>query len=153
MNFKKKIATLAVLGTIGMSAVAGAATIGVVNMSQVMQAYPGFGALQMQAQKVDAEYGPKLQKTANEINALKDDAAKQDAYTKKYEPVLKKYDEEMNKIYAPVDQIIKENLEKVRAEKNIQIIVADPRVVVSAEPNTTIEDVTPDLVNAVRAAK
>lgn len=153
MNFKKKIATLAVLGTIGMSAVAGAATIGVVNMSQVMQAYPGFGALQMQAQKVDAEYGPKLQKTANEINALKDDAAKQDAYTKKYEPVLKKYDEEMNKIYAPVDQIIKENLEKVRAEKNIQIIVADPRVVVSAEPNTTIEDVTPDLVNAVRTAK
>ncbi|MBS4913170.1 MAG: OmpH family outer membrane protein [Veillonella sp.] len=153
MNFKKKIATLAVLGTIGLSAVAGAATIGVVNMSQVMQAYPGFGALQMQAQKVDAEYGPKLQKTANEINALKDDAAKQDAYTKKYEPVLKKYDEEMNKIYAPVDQIIKDNLEKVRAEKNIQIIVADPRVVVSAEPNTTIEDVTPDLVNAVRAAK
>ena len=153
MNFKKKIATLVVLGTIGMSAVAGAATIGVVNMSQVMQAYPGFGALQMQAQKVDAEYGPKLQKTANEINALKDDAAKQDAYTKKYEPVLKKYDEEMNKIYAPVDQIIKENLEKVRAEKNIQIIVADPRVVVSAEPNTTIEDVTPDLVNAVRTAK
>lgn len=153
MNFKKKIATLAVLGTIGMSAIASAATIGVVNMNQVMQAYPGYGALQMQAQKVDAEYGPKLQKTATEINALKDDAAKQDAYTKKYEPVLKKYNEEMNKIFAPVEKVVQENLEAVRSQRNVQIIVADPRVVVAAEPNTTIEDITPDLVNAVKAAK
>ena len=59
----------------------------------------------------------------------------------------------MNKIFAPVEKVVQENLETVRGQRNVQIIVADPRVVVAAEPNTTIEDITPDLVNAVKAAK
>lgn len=150
MNLKKKMATLAVLGTIGLSAVASAATIGVVNMSQILNAYPGYGAIQMQAQKVDQEYGPQLQKTANEINALKDQAAKEDAYNKKYAPTLKKYNDEMSKIYAPVEKTIQEKLEAVRAEKKLQMVVADPRVILSAEPNTTLEDVTADVVKTLK---
>ncbi len=150
MNLKKKMATLAVLGTIGLSAVASAATIGVVNMSQILDAYPGYGAIQMQAQKVDQEYGPQLQKTANEINALKDQAAKQAAYDKNYAPTLKKYNDAMAKIYAPVEKNIQAKLETVRAQKNLQLVVADPRVILSAEPNTTLQDVTPDVVKLLK---
>ena len=150
MNLKKKMATLAVLGTIGLSAVASAGTIGVVNMSQILNAYPGYGAIQMQAQKVDQEYGPQLQKTANEINALKDQAAKQAAYDKNYAPTLKKYNDAMAKIYAPVEKNIQAKLETVRAQKNLQLVVADPRVILSAEPNTTLQDVTPDVVKLLK---
>ena len=150
MNLKKKMATLAVLGTIGLSAVASAATIGVVNMSQILNAYPGYGAIQMQAQKVDQEYGPQLQKTANEINALKDQAAKQAAYDKNYAPTLKKYNDAMAKIYAPVEKNIQAKLETVRAQKNLQLVVADPSVILSAEPNTTLQDVTPDVVKLLK---
>lgn len=150
MNLKKKMATLAVLGTIGLSTVASAATIGVVDMSQILNAYPGYGAIQMQAQKVDQEYGPQLQKTANEINALKDQAAKQAAYDKNYAPTLKKYNDAMAKIYAPVEKNIQAKLETVRAQKNLQLVVADPRVILSAEPNTTLQDVTPDVVKLLK---
>ena len=62
MNFKKNLAALAVIGTIGLGA-ASAANVGVVNMAQVMQAYPGYGAIQMQAQKV--EQGITLQNFRN----------------------------------------------------------------------------------------
>ena len=150
MYLKKKMATLAVLGTIGLSAVASAATIGVVDMSQILNAYPGYGAIQMQAQKVYQEYGPQLQKTANEINALKDQAAKQAAYDKNYAPTLKKYNDAMAKIYAPVEKNIQAKLETVRAQKNLQLVVADPRVILSAEPNTTLQDVTPDVVKLLK---
>ena len=119
-------------------------------MAQVMQAYPGYGAIQMQAQKVDQEYGPQLQKTANEINALKDQAAKQAAYDKNYAPTLKKYNDAMAKIYAPVEKNIQAKLETVRAQKNLQLVVADPRVILSAEPNTTLQDVTPDVVKLLK---
>ena len=87
MNFKKNLAALAVIGTIGLGA-ASAANVGVVNMAQVMQAYPGYGAIQMQAQKVEQEYAPKLQKLETEINAIKDEKAKQDAIDKKYSHLL-----------------------------------------------------------------
>ena len=86
MNFKKNLAALAVIGTIGLGA-ASAANVGVVNMAQVMQAYPGYGAIQMQAQKVEQEYAPKLQKLENEINAIKDEKAKQEAIDKKNQPM------------------------------------------------------------------
>ena len=150
MNLKKKMATLAVLGTIGLSAVASAATIGVVDMSQILNAYPGYGAIQMQAQKVDQEYGPQLQKTANEINALKDQAAKQAAYDKNYAPTLKKYNDAMAQIAGPVEKDSQAKLETVRAQKNLQLVVADPRVILSAEPNTTLQDVTPDVVKLLK---
>lgn len=145
MNFKKNLAALAVIGTIGLGA-ASAANVGVVNMAQVMQAYPGYGAIQMQAQKVEQEYAPKLQKLENEINAIKDEKAKQEAIDKKYAPVAQKYNEEMNKIFAPVDSKIQEKLDQVRAQKNLPFIVANPTVIVSIELNSTAENVTDDVI-------
>lgn len=145
MNFKKNLAALAVIGTMGLGA-ASAANFGVVNMAQVMQAYPGYGAIQMQAQKVDQEYGPKLQKLENEINAIKDEKAKQDAIDKKFVPVYQKYNDELKKIFGPVNENIQGKLDEVRTQKNLTFIISEPGVIISLEPNSTAENVTDDVI-------
>ncbi|MBD8975302.1 OmpH family outer membrane protein [Veillonella magna] len=146
MNLKKKIATLAVLGTVGVGAMASAANIGVINMSQVYNAYPGYGAINMQVEKVNAEYQPQLQKIAQKIQGLKDDAAKQAEYDKSYVPVAKKANAAIEKIVAPMEKDIQAKIDTVRAQKNLPLIVADPRMVVSTEPDSQGVDVTQDVV-------
>ena len=110
MNLKKKIATLAVLGTVGVGAMASAANIGVINMSQVYNAYPGYGAINMQV------------------------------------PVAKKANAAIEKIVAPMEKDIQAKIDTVRAQKNLPLIVADPRMVVSTEPDSQGVDVTQDVV-------
>ena len=53
-----------------------------------MQAYPGYGAIQMQAQKVEQEYAPKLQKLENEINAIKERKSKTEANIEAVEELI-----------------------------------------------------------------
>lgn len=146
MNLKKKIATLAVLGTVGVGAMASAANIGVINMSQVYNAYPGYGAINMQIEKVNAEYQPQLQKIAQKIQSLKDDAAKRAEYDKSYVPVIRKANSAVEKIVAPMQKDIQEKIDTVRAQKNLPLIVADRDIVVSTEPGTDGVDVTQDVI-------
>jgi outer membrane protein len=63
MKLSKKLTTLAIVGAMSATAaVASAANIGLVNMSQVVNSYPGYGALDMKMQQVDAQYRPQIEK-------------------------------------------------------------------------------------------
>ena len=63
MKLTKKLTTLAIVGAISATtAVASAANIGLVQMSQVVNSYPGYGALDMKMQQVDAQYRPQIEK-------------------------------------------------------------------------------------------
>ena len=63
MKLTKKLTTLAIVGAISVTtAVASAANIGLVQMSQVVNSYPGYGALDMKMQQVDAQYRPQIEK-------------------------------------------------------------------------------------------
>ena len=75
MKLTKKLTTLAIVGAISATtAVASAANIGLVQMSQVVNSYPGYGALDMKMQQVDAQYRPQIEKKMQEIDKIKDQA-------------------------------------------------------------------------------
>ena len=66
---------MAIVGAISATtAVASAANIGLVQMSQVVNSYPGYGALDMKMQQVDAQYRPQIEKKMQEIDKIKDQA-------------------------------------------------------------------------------
>ena len=44
MNFKSKVATLSLLGTLAATAMVGANGIGIINMAEAIHNYPGYGA-------------------------------------------------------------------------------------------------------------
>ena len=73
MKLSKKLTTLAIVGAMSATAaVASAANIGLVNMSQVVNSYPGYGALDMKMQQVDAQYRPQIEKKVQEIEKIQD---------------------------------------------------------------------------------
>ena len=43
-------------------------------MSQVVNSYPGYGALDMKMQQVDAQYRPQIEKKVQEIEKIQDSA-------------------------------------------------------------------------------
>lgn len=72
MKLSKKLTTLAIVGAMSATAaVASAANIGLVNMSQVVNSYPGYGALDMKMQQVDAQYRPQIEKKYKKLKRLK----------------------------------------------------------------------------------
>ena len=82
MNLTKKIATLGALAVIGAFTVSNAANVGVINEEAIYTGYNGFGAIQMQIEKLRGEYGPKLQTEFNKLNNFKTDAEKQAYFDK-----------------------------------------------------------------------
>ena len=72
MKLSKKLTTLAIVGAMSATAaVASAANIGLVNMSQVVNSYPGYGALDMKMQQVDAQYRPQIEKKYKKLKKFK----------------------------------------------------------------------------------
>ena len=107
MKLTKKLTTLAVVGAISATtAVASAANIGLVQMSQVVNSYPGYGALDMKMQQVDAQYRPQIEKKMQEIDKIKDQAQAEAEFNKSVAPLLQKENDEGNKIAQPMMQNI-----------------------------------------------
>ena len=99
MKLTKKLTTLAIVGAISATtAVASAANIGLVQMSQVVNSYPGYGALDMKMQQVDAQYRPQIEKKMQEIDKIKDQAQAEAEFNKSVAPLLQKENDEVNKI-------------------------------------------------------
>lgn len=71
MNLTKKIATLGALAVVGAFTVSNAANVGVINEEAIYTGYNGFGAIQMQIDKLRAEYGPKLEGEFKKLNNFK----------------------------------------------------------------------------------
>ena len=118
MKLTKKLTTLAIVGAISATtAVASAANIGLVQMSQVVNSYPGYGALDMKMQQVDAQYRPQIEKKMQEIDKIKDQAQAEAEFNKSVAPLLQKENDEVNKIAQPMMQNIHNAIESVRVEK------------------------------------
>lgn len=149
MNLSKKIATLAVVGIIGASAVASAANVGVVTTGEVYANYSGIGAVEMQINKIDAEYGPKFDSERAKILKLTDEKKQEEAANKSLKPILENRAKEVQQVMAPVDQKIKAAIEAVIAEKKIDIIVLDPSNVAAISEGNTVVDLTKDVIAKV----
>lgn len=89
MNLAKKIATLGALAVVGAFTVSNAANVGVINEEAIYTGYNGFGAIQMQIDKLRAEYGPKLEGEFKKLNNFKTDAEKQAYFDKSVRGIKK----------------------------------------------------------------
>ena len=131
MKLSKKLTTLAIVGAISATAaVASAANIGLVNMSQVVNSYPGYGALDMKMQQVDAQYRPQIEK--------------------KVAPLLQKENEEINKIAQPMMQAIHNAVEAIRVEKQMDVVLDDPYTIRAADANSKIENITNEVISRLK---
>lgn len=118
MKLSKKLTTLAIVGAMSATAaVASAANIGLVNMSQVVNSYPGYGALDMKMQQVDAQYRPQIEKKVQEIEKIQDQTQAEAEFNKSVAPLLQKENDEINKIAQPMMQAIHNAVESIRVEK------------------------------------
>ena len=146
MNLTKKIATLGALAVIGAFTVSNAANVGVINEEAIYTGYNGFGAIQMQIEKLRGEYGPKLQTEFNKLNNFKTDAEKQAYFDKNVRSILEKYNQEEAKVLAPLDTKVGEAIKAVANEKNIDVIAMNPSSVGAVKEGNQVIDLTPDVV-------
>ena len=149
MKLKNKVAALATAAVMT-AGLASAANIGVVNINAVAEAYPGIGALEMQVNQVESKYNPQLEKESKALEKLKTDAEKQKHYAEKMVPIIQKANDEINKIMAPVDAAIAKNVEAVRVQKGIDVVVNNPAALVAADQTSTVTDITADVVTLMR---
>ena len=144
MKLSKKLTTLAIVGAMSATAaVASAANIGLVNMSQVVNSYPGYGALDMKMQQVDAQYRPQIEK-------IKDSAQAEAEFNKTVAPLLQKENEEINKIAQPMMQAIHNTVEAIRVEKQMDVILDDPYTIRAADANSKIENITNEVISRLK---
>ena len=149
MKLSKKLTTLAIVGAMSATAaVASAANIGLVNMSQVVNSYPGYGALDMKMQQVDAQYRPQIEKKVQEIEKIKDSA--QAEFNKTVAPLLQKENEEINKIAQPMMQAIHNTVEAIRVEKQMDVVLDDPYTIRAADANSKIENITNEVISRLK---
>ena len=146
MNLTKKIATLGALAVIGAFTVSNAANVGVINEEAIYTGYNGFGAIQMQIEKLRGEYGPKLQTEFNKLNNFKTDAEKQAYFDKNVRSIQEKYNQEEAKLLAPLDTKVGEAIKAVANEKNIDVIAMNPSSVGAVKEGNQVIDLTPDVV-------
>lgn len=152
MKLTKTLTTLAVVGAVSATAaVASAANIGVVQMSQVVNSYPGYGALEMQMKQVDAQYRPQIEKKIQEIDKIKDQAQAEAEFNKSVAPLLQKENDEVNKIAQPMMQNIHNTIEAIRVEKKMDVVLDDPYTIRAADANSRIENITDEVIKRVRA--
>ena len=148
MKLSKKLTTLAIVGAMSATAaVASAANIGLVNMSQVVNSYPGYGALDMKMQQVDAQYRPQIEKKVQEIEKIKDSAQAEAEFNKTVAPLLQKENEEINKIAQPMMQAIHNTVEAIRVEKQMDVVLDDPYTIRAADANSKIENITNEVIS------
>ena len=134
MKLTKKLTTLAIVGAISATtAVASAANIGLVQMSQVVNSYPGYGALDMKMQQVDAQYRPQIEKKMQEIDKIKDQAQAEAEFNKSVAPLLQK-----------------ENDEAVRVEKKMDVVLDDPYTIRAADANSNVENITDEVIKRLK---
>ena len=149
MKLSKKLTTLAIVGAMSATAaVASAANIGLVNMSQVVNSYPGYGALDMKMQQVDAQYRPQIEKKVQEIEKIKDSAEAE--FNKTVAPLLQKENEEINKIAQPMMQAIHNTVEAIRVEKQMDVVLDDPYTIRAADANSKIENITNEVISRLK---
>ena len=146
MILTKKIATLGALAVIGAFTVSNAANVGVINEEAIYTGYNGFGAIQMQIEKLRGEYGPKLQTEFNKLNNFKTDAEKQAYFDKNVRSIQEKYNQEEAKVLAPLDTKVGEAIKAVANEKNIDVIAMNPSSVGAVKEGNQVIDLTPDVV-------
>ena len=146
MNLTKKIATLGALAVIGAFTVSNAANVGVINEEAIYTGYNGFGAIQMQIEKLRGEYGPKLQTEFNKLNNFKTDVEKQAYFDKNVRSIQEKYNQEEAKVLAPLDTKVGEAIKAVANEKNIDVIAMNPSSVGAVKEGNQVIDLTPDVV-------
>ena len=149
MNLKKKITTLAVLGVMA-TAVASAANIGVDKMNQVVSSYPGYGAIDMKMQAVTNEYRPKIEKEMEAVNKIQDKTQAKAQYDAKVVPLIKKANEEVEKIAGPMLDSIHSKIEAIRVAKGLDVVVDDLGAIQAADTNSKVENVTPDVVASLK---
>ena len=149
MKLSKKLTTLAIVGAMSATAaVASAANIGLVNMSQVVNSYPGYGALDMKMQQVDAQYRPQIEKKVQEIEKIQDQAEAE--FNKSVAPLLQKENEEINKIAQPMMQAIHNAVENIRVEKKMDVVLDDPYTIRAADANSKIENITNEVISRIK---
>lgn len=144
MSIKKSLAVLAVLGVMSVGAIADAASVGLVNINTLVNAYPGYGALQMQVQKVQNNYNPRIQKEMEAISKM-DKSQQQSAYDQRVVPIAKQAQGEVDKIMNPMLQNIQQKIDQVRQQKNLDLVVDAPSAIISAKQDTTVTDITADV--------
>lgn len=151
MKLTKKLTTLAIVGAISATtAVASAANIGLVNMSQVVNSYPGYGALDMQMQQVDAQYRPQIEKKMQEIDKITDQAKAEAEFNKSVAPLLQKENEEVNKIAQPMMENIHNTIEAIRVEKKLDVVLDDPYTIRAADANSQITNITDEVTKRLK---
>ena len=144
MKLSKKLTTLAIVGAMSATAaVASAANIGLVNMSQVVNSYPGYGELDMKMQQVDAQYRPQIEK-------IKASAQAEAEFNKTVAPLLQKENEEINKIAQPMMQAIHNTVEAIRVEKQMDVVLDDPYTIRAADANSKIENITNEVISRLK---
>ena len=147
MKLTKKLTTLAIVGAISATtAVASAANICLVQMSQVVNSYPGYGALDMKMQQVDAQYRPQIEKKMQEIDKIKDQAQAEAEFNKSVAPLLQKENDEVNKIAQPIHNAI----ESVRVEKKMDVVLDDPYTIRAADANSNVENITDEVIKRLK---
>ena len=146
MNLTKKIATLGALAVVGAFTVSHAANVGVINEEAIYTGYNGFGAIQMQIEKLRGEYGPKLQTEFNKLNNFKTDAEKQAYFDKNVRSIQEKYNKEEATVLAPLDQKVAEAIKSITKEKDIDVLVVNPSSVGAVKEGNQVIDLTPVVV-------
>lgn len=146
MNLTKKIATLGALAVVGIFTVSNAANVGVVMDQAVYTNYNGVGAIQMQIDKLRAEYGPKLEGEFKKLNNLKTDAEKQAYYDKNIRSIDEKFAAEQHKILAPLDQKVSEAIQAVAKEKDIDVVAINPAGIGAMKEGNQVIDLTADVL-------
>ena len=146
MNLTKKIATLGALAVVGAFTVSNAANVGVINEEAIYTGYNGFGAIQMQIDKLRAEYGPKLEGEFKKLNNFKTDAEKQAYFDKSVRGIQEKYNQEEASVLAPLDKKVAEAIQAIAKEKNIDVLVDNTTSAGAFKVGNQVIDLSPDVV-------
>ena len=146
MNLTKKIATLGVLAVVGAFTVSNAANVGVINEEAIYTGYNGLGAIQMQIDKLRAEYSPKLESEFKKLNNFKTDAEKQAYFDKNIRGIQEKYNQEEANILAPLDKKIGEAVQAIIKEKDIDVLAVNPSSVGVVKDGNQVINLIPDVV-------
>jgi len=134
MKLSKKLTTLAIVGAMSATAaVASAANIGLVNMSQVVNSYPGYG-----------------EKKVQEIEKIQDQTQAEAEFNKSVAPLLQKENDEINKIAQPMMQAIHNAVESIRVEKKMDVVLDDPYTIRAADANSKIENITNEVISRLK---
>lgn len=149
MNLTKKIATLGALAVVGAFTVSNAANVGVINEEAIYAGYNGLGAIQMQIDKLRAEYGPKLEGEFKKLNNFKTDAEKQAYFDKNVRSIQEKYNQEEATVLAPLDQKVGEAVKAILKEKDIDVLAVNPSSVGAVKEGNQVIDLTPVVVERI----